>query len=142
MYLTPTSSGDDLSNRFSEEHFFSGSILTGSIFFGEHFSLGSIFFCGAFCFVEHFLESIFWGAFGREHFFGKHLDLHRIIYLQDTWGFNEIIGIIPLFLHQMALTTWKYLSLWEQKNSMLIISFGPKYFRLSLQIYQCAISQM
>ena len=35
------------------------SILKGSIFSGEHF-----------------LESVFWGAFGREHFFGEHLDLH------------------------------------------------------------------
>ena len=52
-------------------------IFSGGAFFpGEHFD-GEYFFRGAFCFGEHFLESIFRGAFGGEHFFGEHLGLHH-----------------------------------------------------------------
>ena len=53
------------------------SILTGSIFFQGAFCLGSIL-RGAFCFGEHFLESILRGAFGGEHLFGEHLTPNRV----------------------------------------------------------------
>ena len=52
----------------------------GEHFDGEHFD-GEHFFRGAFCFGEHFLESIFRGAFGGEHFFGEHLGLHHNLHV-------------------------------------------------------------
>ena len=43
----------------------------------ESILTGSIFFWGAFCFGEHFLESILRGAFGGKHLFGEHLTPNR-----------------------------------------------------------------
>ena len=91
------------------KNFFREHWVLGSIWTGEHLVLGSIWFWGAFGRGAFGPGSIwFWGAFGpgsicrgafgREHFFGEHLDLHlfiETIYL-DTHS-SEIRGLLSTF---------------------------------------------